>query len=91
MFEKAANRYLEKKAVVCESDVSRENRLTLKNKRLNLATTRSVLNDLGKHIRNLEKSGAAPTRISSLEADRLRLVEECLKQSEELLKENAQH
>lgn len=90
MFEKAASRYLEKKAVVSETDVSRERRLTLKNKRLNLSTTRSVLDNLAKHIRALEKSGAAPVRISNLEADRLRLIEECLKQSEELLKENAQ-
>lgn len=90
MFEKAASRYLEKKAVVSESEVSQERRLTLKNKRLNLQTIGSLMDKVGKHIKELRKQGLYPKKVEKLEAERIRLVEDCLKESRKFLDENKQ-
>lgn len=69
---------------------SREYRLTIKNKRVNLQAISSTLEKMGKHLKELRKQGLYPKKVEEMEAERLRLMEDCLKESRKFLDENKQ-
>jgi hypothetical protein len=68
----------------------REYRLTMKNKRVNLQAIGSLMDKVGKHIKEIRKQGLYPKKVEELEAERIRLVEDCLKESRKFLDENKQ-
>ena len=69
---------------------SREYRLTMKNKRVNLQAIGALMDKLGKHIKDLQKKGLYPKKVAELEEERIRLAEDCLKESRKFFDENKQ-